>query len=708
MIAVADGGVELTHPELANRAAGSPHFNFATQTADGTPPLDNAYWAHGTECAGLALAEANNLIGMAGVAPKARLASWVIFGTNSDPDLLPVVSDEQLMDMYQYQSSVVSVQNHSWGHSGLTQQSPTLLEQIGLSNAFTLGRAGLGTIMVRSGGNNRVNGGNADDDGYLSDPRVIVAGAVRIDGRAASFSSPGGCLLVAAPSGDPVFNTNDFGLFSTDLLGTNGANFYNFFPPNQDLNDYVFDSFGGFVGTSAAAPQVAGNRGLAARGEHQPHQPRRAANPAAVLGHFDFADPDLVTNGAGFRVSHNVGFGVPDAGAAVNLARRWTNRPPRIVITFTAANPAAIPDDGLRVLVTGTNVPANLASLDTAPSTGPHADAPTASLPLVDVGQATNAIAINLTNKGALIQRGAVPFAEAITYAAQAGAAFAVVYNNATGFGECGGGDMLCAMGATDFVPIPAVFIGQTDGENLAALIQTNQSVLAQIHLASTNYVFNVTNTLICEQVGVRLQTDHPRRGDVRVTLVSPMGTRSVLQAYNTDLSPGPVDWTYYSTHHFFESSAGNWTLYVSDEAAGATGTVQSASLIIYGVPIKDTDHDGLDDDWEIAHFGTLAYGPKDDPDHDGYNNAFEQILGTNPFAADIPFVLDLSLWNQSLARLSWPGSPDYIYQVWGGARSSALTLHTNLPGRFPETEWFTPYATSTNQFFQVRALPNY
>jgi len=55
-----------------------------------------------------------------------------------------------------------------------------------------------------------------------------------------------------------------------------------------------------------------------------------------------------------------------------------------------------------------------------------------------------------------------------------------------------------------------------------------------------------------------------------------------------------------------------------------------AASLIVNGVPITDTDHDGLDDNWEMAHFGTLAYGPKDDPDYDGYNNAFEQVLGSN------------------------------------------------------------------------------
>src|SRR5262249_21229540 len=154
------------------------------------------------------------------------------------------------------------------------------------------------------------------------------------------------------------------------------------------------------------------------------------------------------------------------------------------------------------------------------------------------------------------------------------------------------GGDTLFPMGSTDFVPVPAVFIGHTAGEGLKALFQTNTLARAQIHLETTNYVFAVTNTLISEHVGLRVMTDHPLRGDLRITLVSPAGTRSVLQRFNADENPGPVDWTYYSTHHFFESTAGNWTAYFSDEYAGFSGNVLSVSLILSGVPIFDTDKD--------------------------------------------------------------------------------------------------------------------
>ncbi|MFP4598313.1 MAG: OmpA family protein [Persicimonas sp.] len=49
-----------------------------------------------------------------------------------------------------------------------------------------------------------------------------------------------------------------------------------------------------------------------------------------------------------------------------------------------------------------------------------------------------------------------------------------------------------------------------------------------------------------------------------------------------------------------------------------------------------DTDGDGLDDDWEIAHFGDIESQSADgDPDRDGLSNAREEELGTDPLSID-------------------------------------------------------------------------
>ncbi|MCL5097917.1 MAG: proprotein convertase P-domain-containing protein, partial [Candidatus Omnitrophica bacterium] len=392
-----------------------------------------------------------------------------------------------------------------------------------------------------------------------------------------------------------------------------------------------------------------------------------------------------------------------DAGQAVELARHWRTRPPLENITLVSTNLEEIHKDGLRLRIAGPAVPPNLVTIACLPSSGPHADTPTASLPLVDVGLATNSISIDLTNKAALIERGTNTFVEKIDYAAQAGAAFAVVYNFSTNVNTVEGGDRLVAMVGTDFVPIPAVFIGHSDGEALKALFETQTNTLAQVSLDSANYTFAVTNTWLVEHVGLRVMADCTARGDLRITLLSPMGTRSILQQYNLDTNAGPADWTYYSTHHFFESSAGNWTASITDEGSlDATGRVLQTSLVLDGVAIADTDHDGLDDQWEIEHFGNLDQGPKDDPDHDGYSNMREQIMATDPNAANRPLELNLSPWKPGLARLSWPSTPYSTYTVWSGTNVTSMSLITNLPGGFPETEWFVPSEILPGQFFKV------
>ncbi len=691
-IAIADSGFETNHPDLVVNASGSPHFNFETDTPNGFPPTSGAI--HGTSVAGLAAA-AKDGVGVVGVAPGAKLASWVIIGTNSSLSSRSfVVDDESLMDMFQYQSNAVQVQNHSWGFPSRQLNSSGLLPRIGISNAVSFGRNGLGVVMVRSGGNARLDGGDANDKELTSDPQIVSVGATLFSGRVAPYSSPGACLLVSAIGGEDAFP-----FVTTDRQGAAG---YSAFQMFSDPNFWNFTYAPSFKGTSAAAPQIAGLAALILSA--RPDLSYRDVQQILIHSgrHWDLADPDLVSNGAGFSVSHNVGFGIPDAGHALRLALDWPNRPAKTNLLVTLNNSTAIPDAGLRVVVSGENVPVDLLSIAAAPSLGVHADSPTPVLPLVDVGLVTNTLSVNLTNKAALIQHGTnFDYALEITRVAQAGAAFAVLFY----YSDAG---VPSAMLGTDFASIPAVIIGLTKGTSIRNYLQTNATGAAQIQLDSANYPFAISEMLSCEHVGVRVSLNHPFRADLRVTLISPQGTRSVLQRINGDTNAAPTDWTYWSTHHFYESSAGTWTVSVSDEFPGGTGSVQSVELIINGVAITDSDHDGLDDNWESNNFGSLAFGPKADPEKDGYNNAREQIMGTNPNAVDIPFRIDFSRWNQTVARLSWPSSTNFNYEVLTGTNVANLSVVTNLSGKFPETEWFTTYPTPAlaSRFFTVRALP--
>ena len=171
-VALGDTGIEMAHQELSNNVNG-PNTNFFLQNSNALPVARDATAAHGTEVAGLVAAAIDNFR-MTGVAPGAQLASWVIFDDSGN-----LAADEQLLDMYQYESNNVAVQNHSWGleDTAVTQGGPSLLEQIGISNALTFGRNGLGVIMVRSAANGRLLGDNAVDSAYASDPRVIAVAA---------------------------------------------------------------------------------------------------------------------------------------------------------------------------------------------------------------------------------------------------------------------------------------------------------------------------------------------------------------------------------------------------------------------------------------------------------------------------------------------------------------------------------------------------
>ncbi len=692
LVAVADDGIELTHPDLATATAGQPHFNFDLYTTNGLP--EDSTEDHATAVSGLIAAEADNHRGVVGTAPKASMVSLVIFGSSST-GTSQIITDSGLLDMYQYASNRISVQNHSWGSGDTAVSALDALSDRGIANAVTKGRGGLGVVLSRAGGNYRDQMSNSNDDGQSNDPRQIAVAAIRSDGRVCGYSSPGANLLVAAPSGEPAADGSEdpkaLNIVTTDRQGTLGYNTSG----SGDSASYGYGATG-FTGTSAAAPQIAGVAALILSAN--PHLGYRDVQQilAQSARHFDFADPALQTNAAGFRVSHNVGFGVPDAGFAVRLARHWSNRPAATQITVQSSTAVDIPPNGVRLLCTGDGLDLALASIVALPCLGAHPDAPTPILPLVYVDQVNAELTQDLHGKGALIRRGVSYFSDKLARAARAGAAFAVVFDNVTETN-------LILMAGTDFAPIPAVFISKSDGDALQAYVQSQTNQTGQLSIAPAVIQFKVTDTLSCEHVGVRLTTTGLPRSDQRITLVSPAGTRSVLQALNNDSNQGPVDWTYWSSQCLYEGTAGTWRLEVSNEQTASTGSVSSAQLIIQGVPLVDSDHDGLDDRWERKWFGSLAYGPSDNPAGDGFSNALKQCLDVDPTQVFSPYPTDLSFWNTQLARFSFQAVPGVKYTVHSYTNlGTPPTVITNLFGGFPTLEAFVPYAAQSTLLLQA------
>ncbi len=691
VIAIGDEGFQLDHPDLESPANGQPHFNFFTKLEEGSPyddftSIPPVFADHGTAVAGLAGARGNNKVGISGIAPQSGLASWIVLGAGT-------ITDEDVMDMYQYQSNRVAVQNHSWGVESPSQVGLTTLEDLGIENAVTQGRQGRGVVMVRAAGNNKGAGYNTNDETEISDARVIAVAAMRQDGRVTSYSTRGASILVAAPSGDPIADFPN--VISTDRTGADGYNM------DEVSGDYVFGD-AGFNGTSAASPQIAGVVALMLSANSALRV--RDVQQILILSarHLDLADPDLRTNSAGFRVSHNLGFGLPDAGLAVRLAQAWALRPAQMMVAQTNAEALLIPEKPSLEIK---GVPGHLFP-DALSSLGPEAVADTPFLTLIDIGKADGTYTGNLHGKAAFIQRGDIYFYEKIENAFQLGAQFAIIYNNRAATD-------IFVMGRTDFTPIPTVFIGQNDGEDIGRVLSTSEGFNVQARLLGANpsnaatYRFPMTTPMLLEHVKVTLDSAHPRRGDLRVTLVSPSGTSSLLQFKNTDDSPGPIAWTYISTHHFFESSLGEWQVMVQDQRATDTGSVTSVSIQWTGTPIADSDRDGLDDTWELSNLHTLQFGAMDDPDKDGATTMREFLLGTNPLAEEVAFTLDAAPLDSTKLRLSWPSVEGATYQIWGGDTvQNSLTLLAHVLGRSTECEWITDRSIARHRFFRVVRNP--
>ena len=688
-VAVVDDGIESAHPDLTNRLATNLNHNFYTSGSSGEPASTRQY--HGTTVSGIVAAEGNNKIGVSGIAPEARLASYVIFNSFNAS-----ASEAGLAKAFLSQNEVIPIQNHSWGNPDLDFFAPSVVESNAINQATQQGRGGRGVIMVRSGGNGRGTNSNSNMDGYANNPRVIAVGGVRSDGRPTIYSSPGANLLVAAPtaeSNDDVtgLDLNFPTIATTDRIGTVG---FNQSSDPAKFPEYAFDTTG-FNGTSASAPMITGVVAL-----------MLAANPDLTVGdvqailvlasrQYGRLDPFVMTNAAGLKVSNNTGFGTPDATFAVRMVRSWIPQPAAITNTYDLRGQWPVPDAGLHVTVSGPDVPLALTSI---PATASHSLLPDVASPdfrLADAGLASSNAIPGLNGNIALIQRGVFFFRDKIGNAAASGAQAAIVYNNISATTRI-------QMALTDFVPIPAVAIDQTSGEALHSLLATNPLVKARIEQESVKLAFVVTNTLSLRHVQLYLEGAHDHYGDLRIVLVSPAGTRSIFTQANVFDLGTYENWTYSSTQHFFEPSAGVWTLYITDQSEQLTGTFTRAKLLLHGVPIADSDNDGLDDAWELAHFGSLKWGPADDPDGDGLTNLYEWMLGTDPAVAEQPLSLDFSVLDAAHYRLSWNAAAGANYSLLQGAGAqSGFQPLTNVPGRFPETEWIIS-RTNAARFFKL------
>ncbi len=102
---------------------------------------------------------------------------------------------------------------------------------------------------------------------------------------------------------------------------------------------------------------------------------------------------------------------------------------------------------------------------------------------------------------------------------------------------------------------------------------------------AGINSTINVTQPMILDEVQVDLNITHTWIGDLLVTLTSPTGTTVVLHNRSGG-SADNIHQTYtFSTQFTGQQAAGPWVLHVDDNFSADTGTLDSWTLRLVGVP---------------------------------------------------------------------------------------------------------------------------
>ena len=296
VIAVADDGFDLTHPDfqgqgkVAARLNATPGMNGAIAWDSNVSPRPGDY--HGTPCLGVAVAEGNGT-GVVGVAPGCALVA-VRFPLSME--------DAHFVSLFQKISGLADVVSCSWGYGPANAPMSTTFKDTLTQLARTGGRRGKGLVICVAAGNNncpvkdlnntstyrfRRSGAIRSYSGPIdrwiaAHPNVLTISAATSRKTRSAYSSWGEEICVCAPSD----NWDDLGQTSPAGLGITTTDNEGFGSGTDfTINSRFTSEFGG---TSSATPTVAGVCGLVLSAN-------RALTAAQVRKIVqDTADKDLV------------------------------------------------------------------------------------------------------------------------------------------------------------------------------------------------------------------------------------------------------------------------------------------------------------------------------------------------------------------------------------------------------------------------------
>lgn len=240
LVAVVDSGIDFSHPDLRGNL-----ISRGKDFIDGGEPQDE--FGHGTHIAGIIAAVTDNRIGVAGLAPSARLMSVRVLDENNggDSETLP----KAILWAAKHGADVINV---SIGYPvpiyGRYYQAgiDDLQEAVDAASE-------LGAVVVMAAGNNYQP---ACDQGLEFALCVGATGAFEEKAHYSNFDATTLDNYLVAPGGETLVFDCDWQIFSTWLSDEERI-------PNDQCNP-AGPGYTGASGTSMAAPMVSGVAALLA------------------------------------------------------------------------------------------------------------------------------------------------------------------------------------------------------------------------------------------------------------------------------------------------------------------------------------------------------------------------------------------------------------------------------------------------------------